>query len=315
MSDQPTILITGGAGFIGSHVADRFLAEGCRVRLLDDLSTGKPENIVRGAEFVEGSVVDPDAIGQACQGVEAVVHLAAEVSVPRSMEDPAGCVERNVVGTQRVIDASRAAGVRRIVFASTAAVYGDQPEIPSREPGPLAPYSPYAATKLAGEHLLHCSAMSGGPSAACLRFFNVYGPRQDGASAYSGVISAFLTARATGRQPKIFGDGSQSRDFVSVFDVARAVWLASQAELAHPAPVMNIGTGQATTLLELASAIEGLADPEFHPARAGDVRHSLPDVAQSEKVLGFRASIPLVDGLQKTAAWYDQQSSSSGALA
>lgn len=306
MSSNQLILITGGAGFIGSHVGDRLLASGRAVRVLDDLSSGKRANVPEGAEFVLGSVTEPGDLAKACEGVDAVVHLAAEVSVPRSLDDPGACVERNAVATQRVISAATRAGVRRIVFASTAAVYGDDPSIPSREVDPPAPFSPYAATKLAGEHLLHSAAVNGGPSAVALRFFNVYGPRQDGSSPYSGVISAFLTCRAKGARPKVFGDGLQSRDFVAVADVARAVHLAIDAQLDQPFALMNIGTGRATTLLDLINGIEGLGQPEFHEARAGDVRDSRPDVSRALSQLGFKAEVGLADGLRVTGDWYDE---------
>lgn len=306
MSVHKAILVTGGAGFIGSHVVEQLVNAGCPVRVLDDLSSGKRSNLHPDAEFVEASITDATVLRHACRDVRAIIHLAAEVSVPRSIEEPAACVERNVLGTQRVIDAAIHSGVHRIVFASTAAVYGDNPPIPSTEDARPAPYSPYAATKLAGEYLLHSAAMNHGLSAACMRFFNVYGPGQDGTSAYSGVISAFLTARSKSIRPKIFGDGQQSRDFVSVFDVARAVLAAADGDLPSRHVVMNIGTGRSTTLLQLVQAIDGLSEPEFHEARAGDVRHSLPSVQRARDVLKFEASVNLSDGLRATGDWYEQ---------
>ncbi|MCA9288148.1 MAG: NAD-dependent epimerase/dehydratase family protein [Phycisphaerales bacterium] len=308
-----TCLVTGGAGFIGSHLVRALLACGSRVRVLDDLSTGHRHNLHADSEFIEGRVEDEATSCRAAQGCDLAFHLAAMVSVPQSVADPDACVRSNIVGTQRVLSACRDGGVRRVVLASTCAVYGDEPSLPSREGDPTACCSPYAASKLAGEALVQAMTRSttppsGGPtepmSGVCLRFFNVFGPGQDPKSAYAAVISAFGSALLEGRTPTIFGDGRQSRDFVFVGDVVRANLLAATSPEAFRGEVLNVGTGRSTSLLELLAAMARLGDrppqARHEPPRSGDVRHSRADIARIRERLGYEAATTLEEGLRAT---------------
>lgn len=301
-----TCLVTGGAGFIGSHLSRALLALGAKVRVLDDLSTGHRHNLAPGAELIEGSVADPAAVSRAIAGCAYAFHLAAMVSVPQSVAEPDRCVTSNIVGTQRLLSAARAAGVRRVVLASTCAVYGETPSLPSVETDATCCCSPYAASKLAGEALCQAFSRTGGPSAACLRFFNVYGPGQDPKSAYAAVISAFAAALREGRTPVIYGDGEQSRDFIFVGDVVRANLLAAASESDLRGDVFNVGTGSRTNLLTLLSTMAALAGlpgaPEHKDARAGDVRHSQADASKIRNVLGFKARTTIEEGLRATQA-------------
>lgn len=299
-----TCLVTGGAGFIGSHLSRALLGLGARVRVLDNLSTGFRRNLAQGAEFIEGSVADPETVGRAIEGCRYAFHLAAMVSVPQSVAEPEACVESNIGGTQVVLSAAREAGLRRVVLASTCAVYGDQPGLPSRETDPTMCCSPYAASKLAGEGLCQAFARTGGPSTVCLRFFNVYGPGQDPKSAYAAVISAFAAALREGRTPTIFGDGEQTRDFVFVEDIVRANLLAATAPADLRGEVFNAGTGRSTslrTLLGTMATIAGRPETAEHKeARAGDVRHSRADITRIREGLGYEARTPIEDGLRRT---------------
>jgi UDP-glucose 4-epimerase len=301
-----TCLVTGGAGFIGSHLSRALLGLGAAVRVLDDLSTGHRQNLAPGAELVEGTVADAALVTRASAGCAYVFHLAAMVSVPQSVAEPERCVTSNIVGTQRVLSASRAGGVRRVVLASTCAVYGETPNLPSVETDPTSCCSPYAASKLAGEALCQAFSRTGGPSTACLRFFNVYGPGQDPRSAYAAVISAFGAALKEGRMPVIFGDGEQSRDFIYVGDIVRANLLAAASDSDLRGDVFNAGTGSRTNLLTLLAAMAGIAGapgaPEHKPPRAGDVRHSQADAAKIHNVLGFKARTTIEEGLRATLA-------------
>ena len=306
-------LVTGGAGFIGSHLVRALLACGSRVRVLDDLSTGHRHNLPPDAEFIEGRVDDEAAASRATEGCDLAFHLAAMVSVPQSVADPDACVRSNIVGTQRVLSACCEAGVRRVVLASTCAVYGDEPSLPSREGDPTACCSAYAASKLAGEALVQAMTRSTPPTAGesaqtmsgvCLRFFNVFGPGQDPKSAYAAVISAFASALLEGRTPTVFGDGRQSRDFVFVGDVVRANLLAATSPEPFRGEVLNVGTGRSTSLLELLAAMARLADrppqARHEPARSGDVRHSRADIARIRERLGYDPTTTLEEGLRET---------------
>jgi len=299
-----TCLVTGGAGFIGSHLTRALLGLGARVRVLDDLSTGHRRNLAPGVEFVEGSVADGEAVGRAAAGCRFVFHLGAMVSVPQSVAEPERCVTSNIAGTQRVLTAARAAGVRRVVLASTCAVYGDKPNLPSTEGDQTVCCSPYAASKLAGEALCQAFSRTGGPSTACLRLFNVYGPGQDPKSAYAAVISAFAAALREGRTPIIFGDGEQSRDFVYVGDVVRANLLAAASTAELQGEVFNVGTGRRTSLLTLLHTMAMLSgrpsQAEHRPARAGDVRHSQADASRIRAAFGFEARTSIEQGLRTT---------------
>lgn len=299
-------LVTGGAGFIGSHLCEALVARGCGVRVLDDFSSGHRENLraVRDEiEIMEGDVRDAAAVESAARGVDGVFHLAALVSVPDSVNRPRDSHAINAGGTLNVLLAARAAGARRVVYASTAASYGSDPELPKREDMLPMPESPYAADKVAGELYLRVFAKLYGVETVALRFFNVYGPRQDPRSPYSGVISRFAHALRAGARPVIFGDGGQTRDFVYVGDVA----LACVAAMFHPAvgrgDVFNVATGRSVSLLELLRALGELTgrtiEPEFAPERPGDIRHSAADVRRAADTLGFRAEVSLRDGLRR----------------
>lgn len=301
-----TCLVTGGAGFIGSHLCRGLLGAGARVRILDDFSTGHRRNVVDGAEVVEGSVADEGAVAKAVSGCGVVFHLAAMVSVPQSVAEPDLCVRSNIIGTQRVLSGAKTAGSRRVVLASTCAVYGDQPSMPSREGDQTTCCSPYAASKLAGEGLMQAFARTGGPSTACLRFFNVYGPGQDPKSAYAAVISAFAAALKEKRTPTIFGDGEQTRDFVFVEDVVRAIMLAGASQTDLKGEVFNVGTGRRTSLLGLLAAMAKIAGrpsaADHKPARAGDVRHSQADISRITGALGYEPRTVIEKGLERTLA-------------
>src|SRR4051812_13130561 len=300
-----TVLVTGGAGFIGSHVVERLLAAGREVRVLDNLSSGRRENLTGAgeAELIEGDVRDRPAVAGALAGCEAVVHLAALVSVQASIADPLASQAINVAGTLNVLLEAHAAGVRRVVFASSAAVYGPHVELPAREDAAPAPISPYGADKLAGEG--YCSALGEvlGLETVVLRYFNVFGPRQDPGSEYAAVIPKFVEAFRAGRPPTIFGDGEQSRDFVSVADVARANLLALDATEAGF--TANVARGEPVTLNELVAALRELTGSDLQAVHAGprpgDIRHSTAAVEVAERALGFRAEVSLADGLRELA--------------
>ena len=319
-SASSLILVTGGAGFIGSHTVDRLVAAGHRVVVVDDLRTGKRANLAHhGAlRFAAGSPVElvvadvshglfaPLAAVTAAHGpIARAIHLAAQVSVVHSLANPLVDVAVNYVGTVQVLEYARAAGVKKVAFASSAAVYGDTPVVPVVEDAPCRPLSPYGVDKLASELMLGAYAATHGVAATPLRFFNVYGPRQDPSSPYSGVISIFADRARAGKPLTIFGDGQQTRDFVYVGDVARAVVAAAMAD-GGDGTAMNIGTGRETTVRQLAELIVGLAGTgvaiSHAPARAGEIVRSLAAVARVEATLGWRAEVALPDGLARTLA-------------
>jgi len=296
------VLVTGGAGFIGSHLVDRLLALGHDVRVLDDLSTGKVANLAEAGSRVElrvGDVRDPGTVAEAVAGVELVYHEAAVVSVQRSVEQPAETLGVNVGGTLNVLCAARAAGVRRVVLASSAAVYGSQAEGAKREADPTLPDSPYGLEKLASEHYLRMWHALYGLETVCLRYFNVFGPRQDPSSPYSGVTSIFADRLRRGVTPTIYGDGEQTRDFVYVANVVEANIRAGLSAVRHG--VFNVGCGTSTSLNQLlrAMATVASASPEasYAAARAGDIRHSLADISESARVLGYAPQVDLTTGL------------------
>ncbi len=302
-----TYLVTGGAGFIGSHLVEALLAAGHRVRVLDDLSTGKRENLPRGVTLLEGDVADADLVRRAMQGAAGCFHLAAIASVQRSNEDWTGTHRTNLSGTVAVLDAARGCGRVPVVYASSAAIYGDPRATPIMEATAPAPLTAYGADKLGSElHARVAWLVHGVPTLGC-RFFNVYGPRQDPHSPYSGVISIFAARVAAGQPVVVNGDGGQSRDFVFVGDVVSHL-LAGMARL-HGAPqaeIVNVCTGRATTLLQLLDALEALcglrAERRFGPGRAGDIRVSLGDPGRAVALLGQRASVTLDQGLAMTLA-------------
>lgn len=297
-----TALVTGGAGFIGSHLVEHLLANGWRVRVLDDLSTGHRTNlaaVIDRIEFIHGSVTDEVIVKQATVGVEVVFHLAAKVFVPESFEKPAEYERVNVQGTALLLAAAKGAGVRRMVFSSTCAVYGDTIDLPIAETTPTKPLSPYASTKLAAEALGRKAAASGFAFTA-LRYFNVYGPRQDPRSAYSGVISRFSDIVTKNMPPAIYGDGNQTRDFVFVGDVVNANLLAA-SHVSGANAIYNVGTNVETSIIDLwrliAQARGTKQEPQFLPARSGDILRSVADIHEIREKLGYSPVTAIRDGI------------------
>ncbi|MCA3004849.1 MAG: NAD-dependent epimerase/dehydratase family protein [Planctomycetaceae bacterium] len=301
-----TVLITGGAGFIGGHIAHAAAALGARVRVMDDLSGGTMANVPAGAEFIQADVRDTAAVSRAVAGCRFVFHQAAMVSVPVSVEKPAECLAVNVVATDALLAACAKAGVQRVMFAASAAAYGNEPRLPCREDQNADAWSPYAMSKVTGELLCQSYSRCFGLSTAALRYFNVYGERQNPNSAYAAVISAFHKALTTGVRAKIFGDGKQTRDFVHVLDVVRANLLAAACQERLAGRPMNIGTGVKTDLRTVLSRMAealGVAgeagEPEFHPARAGDIRESVADISLAGRVLGYAPTQDFASGIRR----------------
>lgn len=297
-------LVTGGCGFIGSHLCEALVARGDRVRVLDNLSSGYEHNLAafrHHVEFMRGDVRDQAALRSAMQGVKHVFHEAALVSVFDSVERPLDNHEINVTGTLNVLIAAREAGVKRLLVASSAAIYGNSPELPKREDMLPGPESPYGLAKIAKEYYLSIFASLYGVETISLRYFNVYGPRQDPKSMYSGVISKFSDVVRAGQNPTVFGDGEQTRDFVFVKDVVAANLLAMAAPHLGHGEVFNVATGHRTSLLDLLAALRDLTgrpfEIQFKPARAGDIRHSVADVSRARDLLGFTARYTIRDGL------------------
>lgn len=305
-----TFLVTGGAGFIGSHIAEALVRRGDQVRILDNLCTGFRENFVAFAddiEFVEGDISDPEMVAQAVRGVECIFHEAALASVPLSVERPLDSNRACVTGTLNVLDQAQRAGVRRVVYAGSSAAYGDQPHSSKRESDLPMILSPYAAAKLAGE--LYCQAFyhTHGLETVCLRYFNVFGPRQDPNSAYSAVIPLFITRLLSGGSPIVFGDGLQSRDFTFVENVVHGNLLAAEAVDA-PGKTFNLADGRSTTLLQLLRLLEELLEVEVTPIheapRVGDVRESLADISAARVVLGYEPKVTFEEGLRRSIDYY-----------
>jgi len=303
-------LVTGGAGFIGSHIAERLLRDGHEVRILDNLATGKRENVeaIRPAgpgrlEWLEEDVRDLAACRRACAGVEYVLHEAALGSVPRSVENPGETTAVNVLGTVNVFQAAREAKVRRVVWASSSSVYGDTPTLPKHEQMPLSPRSPYAAGKLAGEEFARVFAGTMDLPVVSLRYFNVFGPRQDPDSQYAAVIPRFIRALVEGKRPTVYGDGEQSRDFTYVDNVVQ-VNLAACGKGPGRGEAVNVACGDRYTLNDLLRCLETIlgvkADPEYLPPRAGDVRHSQAAIDQAVSLFGFKPTVGFEDGLART---------------
>jgi UDP-glucose 4-epimerase len=305
-------LVTGGAGFIGSHIATALVERGERVRVLDNLCTGKVTNLAAvqsKIEFVEGDISDPVAVAKAMQGVEVVFHQAALASVPMSLENPLATNQACVTGTVTVLKAAVDAKVRRLVYAASSSAYGDQPTSSKRETDLPQPLSPYAAAKLAGEYYLQAFYHSFGLETVGLRYFNVFGPRQDPDSPYSAVIPIFVTRLLSGIPPIVYGDGQQSRDFTFVSNVVQGNLLASQAS-GVAGKIINLADGRQTTLLRLLELLGQMlgttTKTDFQPARVGDVRESLADVTLARKLLGYSPGVTLEDGLRQTIDYYRQ---------
>ncbi len=305
-----TFLVTGVAGFIGSNLAEALLARGHRVRGLDNFLSGKRENLegLSGLEFVEGDVRDLEVCRRACDGVDYVLHQAALGSVPRSIEDPVLSNECNVTGTLNMLVAARDAGVRRFVFAASSSAYGDTPELPKVETMRPQPLSPYALTKLAGEEYCRLFFELYGFETVSLRYFNVYGRRQDPFSMYAAVIPKFVSALLRGEQPEIYGDGEQTRDFTYIEDVVQANLRACEAPREACGRVYNIAFGRRISLNELYREIARLlgADipPRYGPPRPGDVRHSLADISRAREALGYEPAFDVRQGLAEAIGWY-----------
>ena len=298
-----TCLVTGGAGFIGSHIVDALVVRGDRVRVLDNLSSGHRENlsqVIDRIDFIEGDLRDEAVVAKATQGVDYIFHLAAMVSVPESMDNPLEAEQINALGTLNLLTAAKAAGVKRLVLSSTCAVYGDEPTLPKVETMPTFPQSPYAISKLTAEMYCQLFTDSFGQEATILRYFNVFGPRQDPSSAYSGVISIFVDRLSQNIAPVIFGDGEQTRDFVFVKDVVRANLLAA-ATPGAAGQMFNIGTGRQVTINHLFASLCDIFDLElqahYKPGRVGDIRYSYADPSLAKKVLGWSAQVSFEDGL------------------
>ena len=313
---NPLVLVTGGAGFIGSHLCEALLARGARVRVLDDFSTGRWENLARihsDIEVIEGGLESASAVERAVAGVDSIAHLAARSSVVESIGARELYWRVNVEGTATLFATAAAARVRRVVFAASSSAYGDRApthdqahdqahDVPQDESMQPHPASPYAASKVEGERLVRALAQTGGVDAIALRFFNVYGLRQDPNSAYAAVIPRFMTRVAEGKPVTVFSDGLQTRDFVHVSDTARAVIAALDAKHVLGGVIANVGTGQATTVTELVRLVGAVlgkpAMVEYQPAREGEVRHSVAATERAAQLIGFRANMSLESGLR-----------------
>jgi nucleoside-diphosphate-sugar epimerase len=304
-------LVTGGAGFIGSHIASALLAEGARVRVLDDLSTGHSENIdeIGGdIDFIQGSVADEELLNKALEGVELIFHEAAIPSVPRSVQAPRQTHVASVDGTFSLLVAARDQKVRRVVYAASSSAYGDQPTLPKSEQMSPDPLSPYAVAKLVGEYYCRVFTRVYGLETVSLRYFNVFGPRQDPGSQYSGVVSRFISALLSGQRPVIYGDGEQSRDFTYIDNVVSANLKAAEASGAA-GKVINVANGMRITLNQLLAEVKDLTgtqgvEAEYLEPRVGDVRHSLADISMARELLGYESQVGLREGLQRTLDWW-----------
>lgn len=311
-----TYLVTGGGGFIGSNLVRALLERGQAVRVIDDFSTGRRvnlEDILGEIELFEGSICDTELLAKAFNGVDYCLHQAAIPSVPRSVKDPARSNRANVEGSLQVFLAARDAGAKRVVFASSSSVYGNVKTLPVDEDLPLNPISPYAVTKAADEMYARVCSDLYGAEIVALRYFNVFGPRQDPASQYAAVIPIFIRKMLAGERPPIFGDGTQSRDFSYVDNVVAANLLA--CERAEPTSgVFNIACGATTSLLDLVAmlneALGTYIEPEFLPPRAGDIRDSYADISKARSILGYEPVAPVAEGVRRAVAWYQHQEGS-----
>ena len=304
-------VVTGGAGFIGSNIVQRLVLDGQEVRVVDDFSSGRRDNLagaLAGVAAWEGSVCDRDLLREAFDGADYVLHQAAVASVQASIDDPIRTDEVNAGGTLNLLLAARDCGVKRVVYASSCSVYGDPPELPARDDMLPAPASPYAVSKLSGEHYCRVFNAAFGLETVCLRYFNVYGPRQDPHSQYAAAVPAFICALMEEERPRVFGDGEQSRDFVYVDDVVEANLRAARARGAAGA-VLNVGSGEkhsVNELLWLLAKLMGRAvEPEHCDARPGEVRHSQADVSAARRLIGYKPQVSFEEGLRRTVEWYE----------
>jgi nucleoside-diphosphate-sugar epimerase len=302
-------LVTGGAGFIGSHLTEELVRRGHRVRVADSLVTGKRSNLdhIPGVEFLEGDLADLAFAKNAVEGCQFVLHQAAIPSVPRSVQDPITSNTANVDATLNVLVAARDAGVKRLVFAASSSAYGDTPTLPKHEGMPTNPLSPYALQKVVGEQYLQMFTRLYGLETVSIRYFNVFGPRQDPSSPYSGVISVFATALLEHRSPRIYGDGEQTRDFTYVANVVDGVLRACEAAKAS-GDIINVATGGRISLNKLFYAMRdvvgGALEPTYAESRKGDVRDSQADIRKAKEVLGYEPIVSFEDGISRTIAWY-----------
>jgi nucleoside-diphosphate-sugar epimerase len=303
-------LVTGGAGFIGSHLAEALVGRGQRVRVVDSLITGRRQNLAHlpEVEFLEGDLADPAVARDAVRGVEYVLHQAAIPSVPRSVEDPVTSNRANIDASLNLLVAARDAGVKRVVYAGSSSAYGNSASLPKVETMPTAPLSPYALQKLVAEQYCQMFTALYGLETVTIRYFNVFGPRQDPSSAYSGVISLFISALCEGRRPIIYGDGEQTRDFTYVANVVDGVLRAAHAPASASGEVINVATGGRISLNQLFRVIRDLVKSDLEPVykepRAGDVRDSQADISKARQLLGYEPTASFEDGLTRTVEWY-----------
>lgn len=305
------VLITGIAGFIGSSIARALLQEGAQVCGIDNLCTGKMDNLAEISdriEFIQGDINDRDAIARACRGAEYVFHQAAIPSVPKSVKDPVGSNVANIDGTLSVLVAARDAKVKRVIYAASSSAYGDQPTLPKREDMPPAPISPYAVQKLTGEYYMGSFWKVYGLETVSLRYFNIFGPRQDPTSPYSGVLAKFTTQMLRGETPTIFGDGETSRDFTYIDNAVQANLKAAKANSVVAGGTFNIATGVRVTLNQAFEELKKVTGYDggvnYAPEREGDVKHSLADISAAVVALDYAPTVSFVDGLRQTVAWY-----------
>src|SRR6202035_236648 len=314
-------LVTGAAGFIGSSLVRALLERGDEVRGIDNFATGRPENLTEmlsRMDFRKADLLDANAMREACAGVDFVLHQAAIPSVPKSVLDPLGSNRANVDGTVNLLVAARDAKVKRVVYAASSSAYGDTPTLPKHEAMKPDPISPYAVAKLASEHYMISFYRCYSLETVALRYFNIFGPRQDPSSPYSGVLAKFITLMLRGEQPTIFGDGEQSRDFTYIDNAVEANLLACQAPASEAAgKVFNVATGRRVNLNETFKLLQNLTSYNGSPLhgaeRGGDIKHSLADISQAEQCLGYKPAVGFEEGLQRTVEWYRSQPKAAGA--
>ena len=303
-------LVTGGAGFIGSNIAEALANRGDEVRVLDNLSTGHHHNLEGlQVEFLEGDITDSSVVASAMEGIDFVYHQAALASVPRSVEDPLETNRACVTGTVNILHEANKAGVKRVIYAASSSAYGDQPFMSKREADLPAPLSPYAVAKLAGEHYCHAFYKTYGLETVCIRYFNVFGPRQDPGSAYSAVIPLFITALLEGRQPVIYGDGEQTRDFTFIQNIVHGNLLAAAAKAKDAAgKTFNVANGKTISLNQMLELLNRLLDtdvqPRFEDPRVGDVRDSLADISGAREFLGYEPTVGFEEGMKQSIEFY-----------